>query len=185
MTITDLRGFTIGLLGAVLVFSAACDGPAGPPGTANVYYSAWTPFDVANWSDAYSAFGQMRRDYPITESLVDSTFIAQGAAMVYVRIPGNTGETVYALPWIHHITKGKQQVLNFELEPGSIVINFYDLVDDTIDPGTFGEQVEHRYVLVPGGMAVDEVNLNLSDYDAVQEHFGIELEGTGWAPDGQ
>lgn len=149
-------------------------GPEGPPGTANVYYSNWTPFDASNWSDAYSRFGQMRRDYPIDEPLIDEEILAMGTVAVYIRIPGNAGDTVFSLPWVLHINKGLQQMINFELDPQLIVLNFFDLVDDSVDPGTFGNNVEYRYVIIPGGTAAKAKLPDLNDYQAVVEFYGIE-----------
>lgn len=143
----------------------ACEGPTGPEGpqgdpgpqgvqgetgTANVQYSDWTPFDEANWSDAFIKALQTRREYVITETAVDSEIMATGMVAVYVRV-NNTDDRVYPLPWIAGITKGVAEVLNFELEPGSVAITFFDLVDDSADPGTFGSNVEYRFVDVSGG----------------------------------
>lgn len=187
--INYMRMFGILLLSVGLL---ACEGPAGPEGpqgpqgaqgpqgeqgpegTANVTYSDWAGFNESNWSEAYSAFGQMRRDYPITESAVDEDILATGTVMVYVRIPSVLGDSVFPLPWIYGLTKGIAQVLNFELEPGSIVINFYDLVDDSVDPGTFGEIVEYRYVIIPGGVQAKAKGLDLNDYHSVVKYFDIQ-----------
>lgn len=149
-------------------------GPEGPPGTANVYYSDWTPFDASNWSDAYTRFGQMRRDYPIDEPLIDDEILAMGTVAVYIRIPGNAGDTVFSLPWVLHIVKPLQQMLNFELDPQLITLNFFDLVDDSVDPGTFGDIVEHRYVIIPGGMPAKAIMPDLNDYYAVMAYYGID-----------
>lgn len=149
-------------------------GPQGEEGTANVIYSDWTSFDSANWSEAYTQFGQMRRDYPIDESAIDEEIMASGTVMVYVRIPGNTGDTIFVLPWVLHITKGLQQMLNFEIHPGQIVINFFDLVDDSVDPGTFGDNVEYRYIIIPGGTSAKTAFPDFNDYYAVMEYYGID-----------
>lgn len=148
-------------------------GPQGPAGTANVYYSDWTPFDVGNWSDAHSAFGQTRRDYPIDEPLIDAEVLATGTVAVYARIPTVTGTKVFPLPWIYHLTSGNAQVLDFELNTALINIGFYNLVDDSTDPGTFGDIVEYRYIIIPGGMPAPAMQPSLEDYDAVLSYFGI------------
>lgn len=195
MKIYNLRGYVVLLTGIALLLTTGCEGPEGPtgpqglqgaqgpqgeqgaqgpPGTANVYYSDWTAFDASNWSDAYSRFGQMRRDYPIDESLVDEEFLTMGTVAVYVRIPTSAGDSVFPLPWISHITKGLQQVLNFDLLPGQIIINFFDLVDDSVDPGSFGGIAEHRYVIIPGEV-LTKVNMpDLSDYNSVLNYYGID-----------
>ena len=92
---------------------------------------------------------------------------------VYVRF-SSTGETVFALPLTYHITKSLQQVLNYELETGTIIIGFFDLVDDSVDPGTFGNVAEYRYVVIPGGTAVGaSADIDLGDYSAVSDYYGI------------
>lgn len=151
-------------------------GDQGEPGTANVMYSEWTPFDAANWSDAYSTFGQMRRDYPIDEALIDEDILAMGTVMVYVRIPTVTGDKIFPLPFTYHLTKGIAQKLSYELSPGQIIINFYDLVDDTVDPGSFGDIVEYRYILIPGGVSLSSgrtANIDYFDYEVVKAYYHI------------
>ncbi len=193
MKTSYLRAFTTLMFAIALVVNIGCEGPEGPQGeqgsqgpegpegpqgpagTANVIYSDWTDFVADNWTDDYSAFGQRRRDYPIDVPQIDGDILSMGTVKVYVRIPGVLGETVFPLPWIYGITKGIAQVLNYELDPGMITINFYDLVDDSVDPGTFGDVVEYRYVIIPGGMPAKAANLpDLNDYYKVIEYYGID-----------
>lgn len=100
-----------------------------------------------------------------------------GTVAVYTHIPGklSIAENVYHLPWIYNLTKGLAQVLGFELSPGKINIYFHDLVDQSIDPGSFGTQVEYRYVIIPGGTPAKANVPDLNDYHAVMEFYGIDL----------
>lgn len=151
------------------------EGPQGEEGTANVIYSDWTEFDSSNWTDAHSEFGQTRREYPIEVPEIDEEILAIGTVQLYVRIPSVLGDTVFPLPWIYGLTKGNAQVMGFELDPGMIIINFHDLVDDSDDPGTFGDVVEYRYVVIPGGMATAKMkSVDLNDYQAIMNHFHIK-----------
>lgn len=150
-------------------------GEQGPEGTANVIYSNWTAFADSNWSDAHNEFGQTRREYPIDVPEINEEILSMGTVKVYVRIPSVLGETVFPLPWIYGLTKGIAQVLSFELDPGMIVINFHDLVDDSEDPGTFGSVVEYRYVIIPGGIPAGKAkSLDLNNYQEVKEYFRIK-----------
>lgn len=175
---------------AIALATGACEGPTGPQGdqgpqgaqgpqgeqgpegTANVIYSEWTAFDVANWSEAQSEYGQMRREYPIDVPELDAEILATGTVQVYARVPGTLGDKVFPLPWIYGLTKGIAQVLGFELEPATIIINFHDLVDDSVDPGTFGSGAEYRYVIIPGGTTAAPVQG--ADYHTLMDQWGID-----------
>jgi len=147
-------------------------GPDGPPGTANVIFSDWMEFDAANWSDAYSFYGQMRRDYPVAVSQIDEDMIDMGSVMVYARFSG-AFESVFALPAILPLGPG-DNVLEFYLELGSIILSMHNLPDSTVDPGTFGTGNEFRYVLIPGGVAATKAALDLKDYYSVMAYYGID-----------
>lgn len=144
----------------------------GPPGTANVIYSEWTFFVAADWSSAFTFFGQTRREYPVDEPAVDAEILAHGTVMVYVRLVG-TSTHVQPLPVIGPVTKTTApQVLNYRLQSELIVLVFHDL-DGVADPGAFGSGNAYRYVIIPGGMQVGLSPDVLADYGAVREHFGI------------
>jgi hypothetical protein len=194
----NLRGLAVSILSIALIISIGCEGPTGndgpagaqgpqgevgpqgpqgPEGTANVIYSDWIGFDVSNWSEANSAFGQMRRDYPVMETAINDEILSMGTVAVYVRIPGNASiqDKVFYLPWIYNLTKGVAQRLAFELSPQTINIYLHDLVDQSADPGTFGNVVEYRYVIIPGGTAAKQVFANFSNYQETMEFYSIEL----------
>jgi hypothetical protein len=148
-------------------------GIQGPPGTANVIYSDWTEFDLANWSDSYTFFGQMRRDYPVTVSQIDEDIIDMGTVMVYVRFSGAT-EKVFALPAILPLGPG-DNVLEFYLEVGSIVLSMHNVPDSSLDPGTFGTGNHFRYIIIPGGVSATKATMpDLNDYYAVMAYYGID-----------
>lgn len=183
------RFFTALILGAVLAV-AGCkgdagptgpqgdQGPEGPVGTANVIYSNWIDFDAANWTAAYSFFGQMRRDYPVTVAEIDADIIATGTVMVYVRFSG-ASDKVFPLPAILPLGPSGTNAVDFYLEVGSLIISMHDVLDDSLDPGTFGTGNTFRYIIIPGGVAAAAAPSmaampDLKDYDAVMEYYGID-----------
>lgn len=148
-------------------------GPEGPEGTANVIYSDWIQFDESNWSESYSLFGQTRREYPVQVSDLSQDILDQGTVAVYVRFAG-TPEKINSLPVITPISGFDNQVLDFELELESIVMAFFNVVDEDSDPDTIGSQNEFRYVIIPGGTSANKaVTPDMSDYQAVVEYYGI------------
>lgn len=193
----NLRGFALTILSIALITTIGCEGPTGdtgpagaqgpqgevgpqgpqgPAGTANVIYSEWIAFEASNWSDAYSRFGQTRRDYPITETQITAEILSMGTVAVYVRIPVNPTieDQVFFLPWIYGLTKGIAQRLAFELSPETINIYFHDVVDQSVDPGSFGSGVEYRYVIIPGGTAAKQVFPDFTNYHDTMNFYGIK-----------
>lgn len=151
-------------------------GPQGQDGTANVIYSEWTNFVQANWTDSFTFFGQTRREYPIDVEEIDLDILESGTVMVYVRF-GGTNNRIQPLPVIGPIlSSARDQVLNFHLRLGLIHIEFYNLVDRDLDPGTFGSGNQYRYVIIPGGVPAKAIKgyPDLNDYYAVMEYFGID-----------
>jgi hypothetical protein len=127
-------------------------GEKGDPGTANVIYSDWTPFETTAWSEPFSFFGQNRRSYTIAEDSITDEIINRGTVMVFVRF-GGTINSIQPLPIIQSITQSKNQVLDYHIRAGEIVIVYYNL-DDTVDPGTLSNSNQYRYVIIPGGTPV-------------------------------
>jgi hypothetical protein len=150
-------------------------GEQGEPGTANVIYSEWTSFVLDNWTASLTFFGQTRREYPITVMKIDQSILDNGTVMVYVRFSG-TNTRIQPLPLISPIlSSAREQVLNFHLRLGLIHIEFYNLIDRTLDPGRIGAGNHYRYVIIPGGIsAVKSASLNMNDYERVMEHFRID-----------
>ena len=139
---------------------AGATGATGPAGTANVIYSAWTPFIIANWSaSTISIFGKTARQYSAPAPGITATMLSQGAILVYFQGGGSPG-TIRTLPYTtFNFTQTVNQYIEPSFIPGTIQINFYNL-DNNVDPGTFtgspGPPVtgnQYRYVLIPGGVA--------------------------------
>ncbi len=154
------------------------EGPAGPQGqegTANVLYSEWTEFDLNNWSEFFSYFGQIRRIYTINIESVDADIIASGSVLVYVRFAG-AFSSIQPLPVIGPITKNSEdQILNYMIQTGEIVLSFHNLTNRDQDPGRIGSGNQYRYIIIPGGTPVFKSNaLYLNDYPSVIKLFGIE-----------
>jgi len=151
------------------------EGPQGPEGTANVIYSEWTSFDLNNWSESFSYFGQIRRTYTINVESIDADIIASGSVLVYVRFAG-TFSSIQPLPVIGPITKtSEDQFLNYIIETGKIVLGFHNLTNRDQDPGRIGSGNQYRYIIIPGGTPDLKSNaLDFNDYQSVVKYFGVE-----------
>lgn len=192
MTYAHLRYLCLILAAATMV--TACEGPTGPagppgeqgeqgeqgtqgepgePGSVNVFYSAWTPFEVNDWVQATS-FGQIVQRLQITEGLVTQDILDQGVVLVYVRFGGSPNPR--PLPFTGYITTGSTpQMLWFDIEVGSITITFQNLTNND-NPGTFGGSNSYRYVIIPGGTPISGNlvgELSALSYDEVLRRFGI------------
>ncbi|MBL0132237.1 MAG: collagen-like protein [Chitinophagaceae bacterium] len=116
---------------------AGATGATGPAGTANVIYSAWTPFLLANWSaGTINIFGKTARQYSAPAPGITATMLSQGAILVYFQGGGSPG-TIRTLPYTtFNFTQAVNQYIEPSFIPGTIQINFYNL-DNNVDPGTF------------------------------------------------
>lgn len=148
-------------------------GPEGPAGTANVIYSEWIAFNNADWDEPTTLGGQTRREYPISVSQLNEDILMMGTVAVYVRFD-TVEDRVFPLPLVLPLTSGSEQQLDFELELNTIVITFHDIEDNSVDPGTFGEVGQYRYIIIPGGTAAKANLPDFSNYDAVVEFYGID-----------
>jgi hypothetical protein len=121
-----------------------------------IYYSPWTNFDLNNWSNSLTFFGQTRREYPIVVEQIDLDIINNGTVMVYARYGGTITRT-QPLPIIGPIlSTTREQVLNFHLRLGLIHIEFYNLTERDQDPGRFGTGNQYRYVIIPGNTPIQD-----------------------------
>lgn len=149
-------------------------GEQGPEGTANVIYSDWITFNQANWNEPNSIGGQTRREYPVSESQITDEILASGTVALYVQFNvAPINDRVFPLPMILPLTSGSEQQLAFELEPGNIIITLHDIEDNSVDPGTFGEIGQFRYVIIPGGTAAKQILPDFSNYHEVTTFYNI------------
>ena len=150
-------------------------GPQGDPGTANVIYSEWVDFNLNTWSASFTFFGQTRREYHIDVPEITAAILSSGTVMVYIRLQGTSG-SIQPLPLIGPILSStKDQILNFRLQTGKIVLEFHNSVTDRDqDPGRFGTGNQYRYVIIPGGIPAGKKNyFDLKDYFSVTKYFDI------------
>jgi hypothetical protein len=116
----------------------------------NVFSSDWQTFNLDNWSDSFTHFGQTRREYQISEEKVDDEIISRGTVMVYVRF-GGTINRIQPLPIIGPVlSSSRDQVINFRIQTGLVILEFHNLIERDLDPGRFGSGNQFRYVIVPG-----------------------------------
>lgn len=155
------------------------EGEQGPPGedgedgNANVIYSNWIEFNSENWSDATTLGGQVRREYPVAETQLSEEILMTGVVAVYVRF-NSVADRVFSLPVNLHITSSREQQLNFELEPGTIIITFHEVEDNSVDPGTFGSVAQFRYVIIPGSTLAKQKFPDFTDYYETMDFYGLE-----------
>jgi hypothetical protein len=130
---------------------AGATGATGPAGTANVIYTAWTNFNIANWTAVQSIFGIDQRRYPIPAPGLSQTMLDNGVVIVYIKF-GGVSNTAYPLPIVEGITNpGPQNMQNINTL-NTITLRFFNS-NGVGDPGTFGAPSQWRYVLIPGGVA--------------------------------
>jgi hypothetical protein len=119
------------------------------------YYSPWIPFELDNWSGSFVYFGQTRRTYTIPVDQIDAAILSGGTVKVYIRFAG-TFNTIQPLPIIGPVTKtSEDQVVNFILQSGSIIIAFHNLTSRDQDPGRFGIGNQYRFVIIPGNTSIE------------------------------
>ncbi len=131
---------------------AGSTGATGPAGTANVIYTAWTNFNIANWTAVQNVFGIDQRRYPIPAPGLSQTMLDNGVVIVYIKFSG-VANTAYPLPMVESIAGGGglQNMQNINTL-NTITLRFFN-GNGVGDPGTFGAPNQWRYVLIPGGVA--------------------------------
>ena len=66
-------------------------------------------------------------------------------------------------------------VLEFYLEVGSLVLSMHNVPDSSLDPGTIGAGNHYRYIIIPGGVSATKATMpDLNDYYAVMAYYGID-----------
>jgi hypothetical protein len=164
-------------------------GPTGPAGTANVIYSAWTNFAVANWTALQGGAPLADRRYTITAPGVTQNMMDQGVVVVYIKTPAGNQ---YVLPVIffYNAAPNAQQQLDYRLLLGQIQLRFFNLGVAT-DPGTIDAPAQWRYVLIPGGVAGGKTSgyagtnytaaeLKAMSHERLCEVLKIPANGSGW-----
>jgi len=154
----------LAMLLIITAIATSCkkEGPAGPAGTngtngtngnANITYSAWLPFNAANWSDVINEYGKNTRQYYDTVPEITQSIVDGGVVMVYFKAVGLPNPQ--PLPMIvYHLTSAINYSLTFRISNGLLTLVLSDL-DDTNDPGVFtGDTsiVAYRYIIIPGGV---------------------------------
>jgi hypothetical protein len=146
-------------------------GPKGDPGTANVIYSEWVPFDESQWSANTLFLTQVRKIYSIDETRITPQIINQGTVMVYVKFDFFP-DMVQPLPISQPISQTKNQRLIHYLQTNKIVIAISN--EDNTSPNPIGADASFRYVIIPGGTPSGRmVPVNVRDYKAVKAYYNI------------
>jgi len=143
------------------------DGAQGPPGTANVIYSAWldvkftpqvaSPGDTTGWSAIINA-----------PKLTDSV-LNKGEIKVYVNVGSSTSPSVFSLPI--------NSDLGFVLIPYFQVgkINLISDIDGGTETGTGGQKFfQYRYVLIPGAAPARMATIDWNNYAEVKRYLNLK-----------
>ena len=152
------------LLSLLLFSCKGSEGPAGadgPPGSANVQYSAW--FSPGTWSGSTFDWFFDTTATGITQSIIDS-----GVVLAYMKL-ANDSMLVRPLP--AYPTYTSVYVYNYAI-PSVGKIRFTVVTNDGLYiPSTLDK---FRYVIIPGGMKLaKQSGVNYSSYQSVKEHYHI------------
>ncbi|HSH45068.1 MAG TPA: hypothetical protein VK966_04390 [Longimicrobiales bacterium] len=143
------------------------EGAEGPPGTANVVYSDWVAISDLETSVDTVVLDRNYRKYDIPAPELTQEIMDQGAILVYYRL----NEVALQLP----ITFGGPNSIYITYSPFQAGV--ISILSQRLDNTALGlnQNSEFRYILIPGGVAADQSMLpDLSDYDAVLRHYGID-----------
>ncbi|WP_131248781.1 collagen-like protein [Aquimarina atlantica] len=140
------------------------DGTDGQPGTANVIYSDWIPTGFENFINNSNA------DFTINAPDMTDAIIESGAILVYGKNIGNLNdEDTYAIPVVltntHFFTAEAA---------GQLELRIRSLDGDIIGDPFFEE---YRYILIPGGIPVNQSvgTKSAKDYATMSYREAISL----------
>jgi hypothetical protein len=169
-------------------------GDAGPPGTANVFYSAW---ELASTLKTVSVDNTNLVAGDIAAPGVTAAFVAKGAVLVYFTF----GDGVFPLPYTSY-AGGKESTIGFipaysnggtgAAGPNDNTIMVDRFTADNSASISLNALNQYRYVLIPGPLPdgglpfltapgtgemqytlPDGRTIDLRDYEQVREAFGI------------
>jgi hypothetical protein len=132
---------------------AGANGAAGATGTANVIYSQWIGFDIANWSAVVTEYGKTMRIYTDSTNAITQKVVDSAAVLVYFKSAGNS-QTAQLPMNFYGLTAFVNQYIGFRVTKNALQIILYN-IDDNNDPGTFTGTPStnaYRYIIIPGGI---------------------------------
>ena len=184
--------------GLLALTIASCTGPLGPPGTANVIYSAWKPA-AANWNKITRDNSTMNSSFilapEVTQTVIDSALV-----MVYARF--GTNELTFPLPYTNYVF-GAVTTISYQAQlettepigyipvpnaaavvagaavpaPNQARIRLFRLTHDNSASESLGNDGRYRYIIVPGGIAaasvVGQAQPDWKDYASVKRFYNI------------
>ena len=141
-------------IASIAILFAACEGPEGDPGTANVIYSDWSVLD-GQWRDSTFSLANYKVNHldapALTQDILDG-----GVVLCYSRYLGN----IVTLPYT---------CISYKLtfHPNLSRILFTTLKNDLSGGVALSSNYYFRYVLIPGGIpaqfALDYTKLSYED----------------------
>jgi len=122
-------------------------GPTGPPGSANVMYSAWV--SVASWTGPTVVAGVHEESYSMAATALTQAILDNGVVLVYMKTNSLPSEVVQLpINWpINGFT------FMFRSTVGNIKVVYHNTTSPGTDPGVYiADWVSLRYVLIPGSV---------------------------------
>jgi len=149
-------------------------GPEGPAGTANVFYTDWF---IVDYNPETGPGGGVTRYFATIPAprLVDS-IIARGEIKVYFNKGTSAEPDVVTLPYYDPILFDPAVVINPIFSPGLIYLS------SNLNMGTFDEnnqkRYQYRYIIIPGGTsgrpAPGAKTIDWNNYKEVQAYLGLK-----------
>ena len=142
------------------------EGPEGPAGTANVINSEWiTLSDLEAPSDT-TFLSRTYNKWEISAPEITQEIIDQGVILVYFSLNGAI------LPLPTTFGGGNPIYITFApFQPGILSILAQNL-DNTAS--NLNLAIQFRYIIIPNGMPAKANLVDMNDYHAVMEYYGID-----------
>lgn len=137
-------------------------GDKGDPGTANVIYSNWAPIQFGG--------GTVSKVMNVFNTPVNSSVVAHGTVLVFVRKLTLSSSTAIPLPYTYIVNSEPRTLLTFRYSSNGLL----QLIARRVDPTSViydfpGNVWQYRYVIIPGGVQASAAlkNVDLNDFNAV------------------
>lgn len=145
-------------------------GPAGPPGSANVIYSAWMKTNPWTPSTTSTGSGKATYYFDITAPKVTQSIIDSGTVLLYAKFIGDPDGAGIAklLPSTYYNLGAATTQYNFQ---HGLFLNKIRVICDVVPAGTPSTSNDVRYIIIPGGVPASG-RMDMS-YEAVCARYNI------------
>ncbi len=165
-----------GLLSLFLFTVFSCKkGDQGPPGTANVMYSAWVTTNPWVASTTSAGSGKKTYYFDITAAGVTQQVLDQGTVIVFAKFiadPDGPG-SIKQLPSIYYNIGGADVQYRFQ---SALTLGKVRIICDIIPNGIPANTNSVRYVIIPGGVSSGrQINPRSLSYEELCKAYKIPL----------